>query len=373
MSDTDPTTPTWLPYLNMGLLIFTILGLLTLTILVVFFPNVLTSGSKTCSTSNVCLVTTACQEHVADLNHAPHVVDGVHLKVGDTVAVQGHGVCRVDAPGTWIPVHNTDSQQNPLILAQYGQKQGKSLFSMNLQQDLSPVQTPIKSKGIPQTLHFVYGLWDTKPMDQRFRTIIDTWARKHPTYEVKIWNRNMCEELLQQPQYQHLWTLYQGFTRRVMAADLLRIVILLEEGGYYLDLDCVPGDHTDLSQLSEGAGLVLFTEINMSLEHAQQVGREEPIRRGQAEDHGNRVSNYAMGSRRNHPFWQAVLKLLQKRCQENPDIKRDYDVLFCTGPDLVTTVWKRTHYDDVKVLDKTEADAVLSHKCFSSWREGRDI
>lgn len=229
---------------------------------------------------------------------------------------------------------------------------------------------------IPNRIHFMYGLWDDAPMPNFFKQNIKDWQESNPTYEIKVWGRADLERLVRE-YYPDLWTMYNSFDRRVQRADLGRYLILLHEGGWYADLDFVPKErplHEMYNAYRNDASMILATELVMSREDAERIGSQEPIRKGQPEHHGPRVGNYFMGCCAKHPLMTSVVQRLEARCAENPVITRDYDILYTTGPDCMTTTYYavRHQYPDVILLDKAESDRVGAHVCTSTWRDGKD-
>ena len=82
----------------------------------------------------------------------------------------------------------------------------------------------------------MFGLWDTGPMPKRFADNLATWKRALPQLSVKVWNRFECDQLLKK--YDELSFVLQ--LRPVQQADLIRLLIIYDEGGWYNDLDTRP-------------------------------------------------------------------------------------------------------------------------------------
>jgi mannosyltransferase OCH1-like enzyme len=84
---------------------------------------------------------------------------------------------------------------------------------------------------IPKKLHFIWiGDESKKPV-----ACIDTWMKKNPDYEVKVWgNDSLTNRSWRNPKQ-----LYDMLTKKdyAGASDVMRYEILYEHGGIYIDAD----------------------------------------------------------------------------------------------------------------------------------------
>jgi len=215
---------------------------------------------------------------------------------------------------------------------------------------------------IPRILHFIYGLWDTKEMPLEYKNNIENWKKSYPDFEIKIWNKEQCESLLEY--YPEEKLLYDKFSeRKVMRADLMRYIIVNEFGGFYLDLDCQVSSGQRLEKLLEKE-LILFTETTLTESQVREIAKIHNIRKNQKEKH-LRIANYSFGSEPFHPYWLKVLNLIKER--SSLEVLEDYDIIYITGPDIISEV-----REDEEVLDLNTSLNYFKHTCSGSWRKKND-
>ena len=66
--------------------------------------------------------------------------------------------------------------------------------------------------------------------------------------------------------------------------------------------------------------------------------------------------------------WDGIFALLDERAAL--PLREDYDILFTTGPDLVSTAVDKLMPDDrIQVLSRSETDGKIAHTCAGHWRE----
>jgi mannosyltransferase OCH1-like enzyme len=222
--------------------------------------------------------------------------------------------------------------------------------------------------GIPRVIHTVFGLWDARGMSWRHRWILGGWKRRHsaPDWQIVCWNKQTAEAFIRRESPEH-WDLYQSLPRSIQRADLLRYLLLYRLGGFYVDLDvrCVIGIDR-VRRVHASTGVLTCVETTLTPQRARRIGHEEPIRNGRAE-HTQRIANFFLGSVAGHPLLGAIIALLRQRSVL--DIHTDYDVLYTTGPDVVTEVIQRAREtSDLVVIDESEASRLFQHLKFGSWR-----
>jgi len=224
-------------------------------------------------------------------------------------------------------------------------------------------QPQIKAK-IPNVIHQVYGLWDDTPLPQTFVENRTMW-RNSVHYEMRLWTKESCEKLVKKHRLEHVW---RNLKRKCQRADLIRYLILYEFGGWYFDLDCIP-THLRLDTCKYSHDVVLFTEAILTDDEIAK--QDEPIRHGVPE-HRIRIANFAMGTCAKHAFWHDVLGMLQERCANN-EVERDYDVIYTTGPDVMTTVYHEHSWPDIQLFDEKQSRDIVQHLCTGTWRHSQDV
>lgn len=198
-----------------------------------------------------------------------------------------------------------------------------------------------------------------------------------------IWNAADVDALVQAyPEY----AFYHRYAKRIMRADLARYLILYARGGAYFDLDIrmhrpiaslydyLREHATTASPMQEYC--LLFEEHRWRGNGDAVDETSEPIRAGLPPEYRTealtRVANYAFVCTPEHPFMAAVLQLCEARA--SLPAKRDYDVLFITGPDVVSHVYHtaspsflRGH--NVVLVPREAHDDYITHHHVGAWRQ----
>jgi hypothetical protein len=153
----------------------------------------------------------------------------------------------------------------------------------------------------------------------------------------------------------------------MMMVDVLRWLVVQHYGGSYWQYGSTPRVPMSAFLPSAGKQVKLLTETVITPEFAQQVAAE-PIRCGEPEELV-RVRNQVFGALPGSGFIAELLELQMRRLK-SPRIRRDYDVLFVTGPALCSTVYERCGRRDpgVELVPLDESARMLSVHSTGSWR-----
>jgi mannosyltransferase OCH1-like enzyme len=204
---------------------------------------------------------------------------------------------------------------------------------------------------IPKKIHIVWVGDEAKQPNRN----IDTWRKFHPDYEVKVWGN---EEFREYPwvNRKHLDHMYQYSLPGV--ADLMRLEILYNEGGIYVDADSIA-----------------LQALHPWLHHLQLFAAYE-----NEQVLGNQVANGFIGAVLQHPFLIQVVN--QFKC--NPFLvtrphylkrRRHKSAWKTVGPLAFTKAVEKhkpqitvlpssfvlpTHYSDDKI-DNTHEFTVCQH------------
>lgn len=218
----------------------------------------------------------------------------------------------------------------------------------------------------PLTAHFIYGLWDTKPMKESFVKNIRQWSDQG--WKVKQWDKQMVETLIHDhfPQYEQF---YHSLPRGAQKADFARYLIVYLEGHFYFDLDCMPKNS---KQLLDKIRLPLdrmytFIETTITKEYAMKMAKKHKIRNGVPE-RLQRLANYAFGAPAKHPALLKVIQLAVERCTTNPEISDDYAVIWSTGPDVVSEALA----DETEHIERWDHSEWFTHQCAHTWVSKKD-
>jgi mannosyltransferase OCH1-like enzyme len=220
-----------------------------------------------------------------------------------------------------------------------------------------------KNKKIPSIVHIIwYGVDAPSPLhhpNEKYRRGYESIV-KNSMCEIKLWTKSNCEYLVQQyPQYESMYRT----ANNIMKYDIMRYLIVYHCGGTYLDADIVL--KTSLENIT--ANECFFIENIVPLSR-NNPGYYEPIRKGVLE-HPIRIANYAFSSKPKNPIFLEFLAEVRRRMFTQPVPKCDYDVLYLTGPDVVTSVIHTIHKTTpVNVVSKLVSNSIIEHTCAGEWR-----
>jgi len=158
-----------------------------------------------------------------------------------------------------------------------------------------------------------------------------------------------------------LYKLYNLIPVWVTKTDLARLLIIYYNGGIYCDVDCFIK-----KSFHNNSNVYLFTESILS--NVNQLGDREC----KNTENKLRIANYCFASKLNkHPFFKEVIEECIKRLNqiliiENRTNLTHSDILWCCGPDVITSVYHLTKnkYKDIFLGDTS----FLQHNTFGSWR-----
>ena len=220
------------------------------------------------------------------------------------------------------------------------------------------------TRTIPPVVHMIwYGVDAPSPLhhpNEKYRRGY-TSIVKNSMCEIKLWTKSDCEYLVM-----HRYPEYEGIYRaanNIMKYDIMRYLIVYHCGGTYLDADIV----LKKSLANITANECFFIENIVPLSR-NNPGYYEPIRKGVLE-HPIRIANYAFSSKPKNPIFLEFLAEIRRRMYTQSVPKRDYDVLYLTGPDVVTSVIhaaKKTIR--INVVSKLVANSIIQHTCAGEWR-----
>ncbi len=212
---------------------------------------------------------------------------------------------------------------------------------------------------IPKIIHQT---WKTNEAPYKWKEYIQKLKQLNPDWEYHLWSDDDNDAFVRK-EFLDFYPTYQGFSKNIMRADVIRYLLMYKVGGVYLDLDyevLAPFDF-------ENKKLVL------PLNRSKETG----------DDHDG-LGNCFFASEPGHPFWLDVINDLKN----NPPDVQDYTgVVEATGPLLLTKVYYRGSYVDVTLPNRmvyhpptprkkkdyqTIIDNGVSkgiHHCWGSWKE----
>ncbi len=144
--------------------------------------------------------------------------------------------------------------------------------------------------AIPRTLH---QLWKTGDVPARFTMLRETWRKRNPQWEIRLWTDADLDQLVES-RYPDLLALFRGYKEPICRADLGRYLVLETFGGVYADLDC--------ECLKPLDPLLAGQELVVGLEPEEHLKTDVVVESGL-----NRlVCPSFIASAAAHPFWAHV-------------------------------------------------------------------
>lgn len=218
-------------------------------------------------------------------------------------------------------------------------------------------------------VHYMWGLWDTTPLPKSYKlaqvknakALKATSSTTHEKEEILFFVQKFSEEY--DPEF---LTLFCQIPRKVSQADLGRYVLIYYLGGLYLDLDV---DVKEGALLHANLNHPNGTFVTERIAKVSQLGpREKP--------YAKRIAQYAFYLP--EPGSPLLLEIIQQSIERvktlfaegNP--WSDQDVLFATGPDVVTSVLHETSLKGFKILDLDRSRRLFLHKREGTWRDSQD-
>ena len=204
-------------------------------------------------------------------------------------------------------------------------------------------------------LIFMWGMWDDTPYPYHRRM---RRASATAGIQARLYQSDDIRELVASYTAEHNTSLqkaYEAAPRPVARADIGRYLLLFYYGGLYLDNDAQITRPLTGAELNHPGG-IFFTELYADL--AKLGPREAP--------QSHRIANYALGSAKpKSKVIQEIIDEAVRRTLSVPLPWTDRDVIFCTGPDVVTTVFHRT--PGLVAIPR----GVIDHSCEGTWRTER--
>ena len=223
-----------------------------------------------------------------------------------------------------------------------------------------------------RTLCHVFGLWD--PLDKMPNNMVQLRevARKAcPDFRCHLYDPTALTMVIGEERMREIEEVVSQ--RRVAIADIVRYYLMWLKGGFYLDLDVrVRRDLASIVDacVSNNVRAALFTEHDDC----------NPSWMGEREDkkHTKRLYNCMFWSLPGETFWKSCIDMALARCAELLEQKtewNDVDILWASGPDIITTVF-HTKFEDsnyIKVYSNSDTRKLLVHTNGGTWRNNKDI
>ncbi len=221
-----------------------------------------------------------------------------------------------------------------------------------------------------KSIKYVYGLWDsTNSMPSFMKQLKKDTEEKCSLMRTDLLNKEDIMKIMDRD----VWDmLNMKIRRKVVLADISRYYLMWREGGFYLDLDVRVNQNLSdivISSLKNNENIILFTEHDDC--NPMYMGKREN------KNYRHRIYNCMFWSREKNEFWKECIDLTIKRCKmliaENSEIT-DEDVIWVSGPDVITTVYNQNYRDDtgIRVYDGVKSREILTHLNGGTWRNEQD-
>ncbi|MCI5052737.1 MAG: hypothetical protein MRY21_06355 [Simkaniaceae bacterium] len=174
----------------------------------------------------------------------------------------------------------------------------------------TPAQAEPSGYKIPQNIHLI---WLGNECPENERKVFEGWERMHPGWNAKLWGNEDAQALIDEfkAEFPNVKETYENAATYAEKADVIRLLALYKEGGFYCD--------TDLPCLGSLQELNAHASFYIGI---QQV--EGPFDR--------LVNNAAIAARPKHPIIKRCLEEMRPR---NPG-ESENSILYRTGPGLLT-------------------------------------
>ena len=215
----------------------------------------------------------------------------------------------------------------------------------------------------------IYFLWyynNEHPIPENLIKNITDVVHYNPGYSYHIIDKNEMDNIV-------YTSLYKNYEHCIQKCDFARYYILYNYGGIYMDTDIkMTKSLNDLYIKYPYGKVFLCTECILTDDQVSRITQDNKIRNNIPE-HNVRIANYFIISLHSyHPFWKEVFELLYERF--HLQVTSDYDIIYTTGPDIITTAYHNYISKNVKpdnsviLLGIDECKEYFTHQALGSWR-----
>jgi len=177
---------------------------------------------------------------------------------------------------------------------------------------------------IPKIIHQT---WKTNEIPKKWLAFEQKVKALNPDWEYRLWT-DLDNDDFVKIEYPDFYDIYNGFSRGIMKADVIRYLIMYKIGGVYLDLD-----YEVLQPFDFGNHKIILPK-NRSITYG---------------DKQDELGNCIFASAPGHQFWADVIADLKN----NPPTTENYSqVIDATGPGLLTRIYSENNYTDIYLPDR---------------------
>lgn len=221
------------------------------------------------------------------------------------------------------------------------------------------------------TFYTIFGLWDDH-IPESLKTI--QFLNAQCGFDVQMVGKKEVLEMIKKDA--SMAQLYDRIPRKVCRADIARLYLMKNKNGYYVDMDILLKSNINAFLKTHQGSLFLFCEHD-NCDPRKMSARENKL-------HTRRIFNCIFGSTANDThvkFWDLCISICKTRISYLLSIQEkecsytwtDSDVLWATGPDVITTAYHTLKHEmDMQVVSRTESDMYFRHYETGTWRNCKD-
>ena len=179
---------------------------------------------------------------------------------------------------------------------------------------------------IPKIIHQT---WKTKDVPKKWLPYVNKIQKLNPDWKYVLWTDESNDAFVKK-EFPDFYKIFNGFSRGIMRADVIRYLIMYKIGGVYADLDYEILNQFDFNN----------HKIILPLNRSISFGDQEDT-----------LGNCFFASVPNHQFWSDVIHDLIK----NPPVITNYNqVIDATGPGLLTRIYNenKKKYSDIYLPER---------------------
>lgn len=218
-----------------------------------------------------------------------------------------------------------------------------------------------KQETVPNIIHRLL-LYDAD-FPNSLKAIIRKFEKLNNDFHHVLWSEKDVLSIMDPKEIE----IYKMYPKKIQKSDYARYIVLKYFGGIYCDLDVEAlKPFITLYEKYKNDDL-FFEECTISEDFIQETTSYK-IRKGVPEC-ALRISNYIIMARPNSRHINNIINICEDR--RLLPINEDYDVLYTTGPDVVSTYVDtilKSSSSAVQCLNKPDSDKYLRHLCDGHWR-----
>jgi glycosyltransferase involved in cell wall biosynthesis len=155
----------------------------------------------------------------------------------------------------------------------------------------------------------------------------------------------------------------------VVRADVIRHCVLYKYGGIYTDYDVELYSQSLHEKIKEDPSTPLFMVETVLSDEFKKFTSGFSNRNGE-EECKTRIGSYLLYSPPKNKIIKSIINLIAERLSQDIEIKEDYDIIWMTGPDTISTVVNSTK-EKFNLISLQEQHNICEHKLtgVATWRQ----